>query len=124
MNATRMTAEELAARCAALAELAQGALRHFDAVDVIALPTAPIPPPRLDEVPDWDRYRALNLRMVRNTCLANLLGLNGLTLPIALDPLGLPVGLQVMAAPQRDDLLFGAGLAFERVLGTLPRRPG
>ena len=45
-----------------------------------------------------------------------------MSLPVGLDPLGLPIGLQLMAAPQRDDLLFSAGRAFERVLGTARQR--
>jgi aspartyl-tRNA(Asn)/glutamyl-tRNA(Gln) amidotransferase subunit A len=43
-------------------------------------------------------------------------------MPVGLDSLGLPIGLQVMAGPLRDDLLFGAGLAIEKALGTLRER--
>ena len=123
-HAAAISPEDLARRFAAIAEVGARAAGRFQGVDVIATPTAPIAPPALDEVADWESYRVRNLRMVRNTSLANLLGLNGLTMPVALDALGLPVGLQLMAAPMRDDLLFAAGLAFERALGTARDRLG
>ena len=116
--AADLPAQELAARFSAFAALARRAASRFDDIDVIASPTAPISPPRLDECADLERYRERNLLMIRNTCLANLLGLNGLTMPVAVDPLGLPVGLQLMAGPGRDDVLFAAGLAFEETLGS------
>lgn len=113
-----MTAVEFLERKHALEQLAARALARFDDIDVMATPTVPIPPPRIDAITDYDRYRAFNLGVLRNTCIANLLRLNALTMPVGLDALGLPVGLQLMAAPLRDDLLFAAGLAFEGALGT------
>lgn len=103
-------------------ELARSALARFDAVDVIVTPTIPIPPPRLDEIPDIDRYRHYNLLLLRNTHAVNYLRLCALTIPVGLDALGLPIGMQVIAAPLRDDFLFAAGLAFERALGTARER--
>jgi aspartyl-tRNA(Asn)/glutamyl-tRNA(Gln) amidotransferase subunit A len=113
----RMPAVELLERKHAFEQLAARALPRFDEVDVIAAPTVPIPAPRVDEVADYDRYRALNLAVLRNTCVANLLRLCALTIPAGLHPLGVPVGLMLMAAPMRDDVLFGAGLAIEKTLG-------
>lgn len=123
-NSAAISEADLRRRVESLASLASRMQHRFEAIDVIAMPTTPITAPRVDEIADWETYRTVNLRMVRNTCLANLLGLNGLTLPVALDPPGLPVGLQLMAAPGRDDLLFAAGLAFERVLGIARERLG
>jgi aspartyl-tRNA(Asn)/glutamyl-tRNA(Gln) amidotransferase subunit A len=105
-------------------ELAGRVLLRFDGIDVLAAPTIPIPPPRVDEIPDVDRYRHYNMLLLRNTHAANYLRLCALTMPVGLDPLGLPVGLQLMAAPLRDDLLFAAGLAIEEALGTLRQRLG
>ena len=122
--AAELSADELAARFSAFAALARRAASRFDDVHVIVSPTTPIAPPRLDACGDRDRYRERNLMMIRNTCLANLLGLNGLTMPVGLDALGLPVGLQLMAAANRDDTLFAAGLAFEKILGTARERLG
>ncbi len=122
--AAKISAGEFLQRKGALEELASRAPSRFEHVDVMVTPTAPISPPRVSEVPDWERYRTFNLKMVRNTGTANLLGLCALSMPVALDALRLPVGLQLMAAPNRDDLLFAAGLAFEKVLGTGRQRQG
>jgi aspartyl-tRNA(Asn)/glutamyl-tRNA(Gln) amidotransferase subunit A len=103
-------------------ELAQRALPRFEEIDVLVTPTIPIPPPRMDEVATLDRYRHFNMLLLRNTPAANYLRLCALTMPVGLDSLGLPIGLQVMAGPLRDDLLFGAGLAIEKALGTLRER--
>lgn len=122
--AAALPAAELAARFSAFEALARRAASRFQDIDVVAAPTTPISPPAVDECGDWDRYRERNLAMIRNTCLANLLGLNGLTMPVALDTLGMPVGLQLMAAANRDDMLFAAGLTFEKVLGAARERFG
>jgi aspartyl-tRNA(Asn)/glutamyl-tRNA(Gln) amidotransferase subunit A len=108
--------DEVRARKAAIDAIAARAHRRFDEVDVIATPTVQVPPPRMDEVDDHDAYRAHNMRLLRNTHTANLLGLCGISLPAGRDALGLPVGLQLMGAGMRDDRLFAAALAVERAL--------
>ena len=113
-----VTAEEVRSRKRAFDAIAQRSRRWFERVDVIATPTVQVPPPRMDEVDDHDAYRAHNMRLLRNTHTANLLGLCGITLPVGRDALGLPVGLQLMSGGMRDDLLFAAALAVERVLAS------
>ena len=44
--------------------------------------------------------------------LANLCGLPALSLPMGFDGAGMPLGLQVMAAPFRDPLVLRAGKGF------------
>jgi aspartyl-tRNA(Asn)/glutamyl-tRNA(Gln) amidotransferase subunit A len=113
------SAAEIEQRRAAFAQLATRAAARFEGIDVIATPTVAHTPPRLDEVvDDYEAYRAANLRMLRNTPAANLLQLCAITQPVGLDALGMPVGLQLMAAHMRDDLLFSAALASERALGS------
>jgi aspartyl-tRNA(Asn)/glutamyl-tRNA(Gln) amidotransferase subunit A len=115
-----VSAAEVRERKAAFDALAARNRRHFEALDVIATPTVQCPPPLVSEVEDHDGYRAHNMRLLRNTHTANLLGLCGLTMPVGRDALGLPVGLQLMAGPLKDDLLFAAGVAFEKVIGPRP----
>ncbi len=119
-----LPAVEFLERVRRLETLARATRLRFDDIDVIATATAPLSPPRVDELVSWEVYRAFNLRMVRNTSIANLLGLNALTLPVALDAARMPVGLQIMAAPGRDDLLFAAGVAIEQALGPARQRRG
>jgi aspartyl-tRNA(Asn)/glutamyl-tRNA(Gln) amidotransferase subunit A len=110
-------AGEVLARKAAFDAIAARNGRWFDRVDVIATPTVQVPPPRMDEVDDHEAYRAHNMRLLRNTHTANLLGLCGITLPVGVDALGLPVGLQLMGGAMRDDRLFAAARAVEESLG-------
>ncbi|MEO5694945.1 MAG: amidase [Usitatibacter sp.] len=119
-----ITAVEFLRRKAALEDLASEAIAVFDSVDVIASPTTPISPPLLEELATWDQYRVLNQKMVRNSSIANLLRQCALTMPVALDALGMPVGMQLMAAGGRDATLLGAGMAFEAALGNGRQRLG
>ena len=114
--AATISQDEVARRKSAFDALAARAARHFEALDVIATPTVPCPPPRIEEVSDPDGYRAHNLRLLRNTHTANLLQLCAITQPAGKDALGLPVGLQLMGAPMADDRLFEAARAVEKVL--------
>ena len=125
MNAAAgISAVEWLGRKLTLDGLARKARRVFEEVDVIATPTTAQTPPLLALIRTWEDYRPLNLKMARNTSVANLLQLNALTMPVALDACGMPVGLQIMADHGRDDLLFAAGLAFEKALGTCRERLG
>jgi len=117
MQAAALPAAEVRSRKAAFDALATRTRRHFQKMDVIATPTVQVPAPTLAQVADHDGYRAQNLGMLRNTHTANVLGLCGMTIPVGFDALGLPVGLQVMAAPMCDDLLFSAALSIEKALG-------
>jgi aspartyl-tRNA(Asn)/glutamyl-tRNA(Gln) amidotransferase subunit A len=127
---TRMTvAAELSApdylvRRMMIDELALAARKRFEHVDVIASPTLAQTPPSLAAIRGWEEYRPLNLRMARNTSVANFLKLCALTLPVALDAARMPVGLQITCDRGRDDLLFAAGLAIEKTLGTGRERLG
>ena len=125
MNAAaEVSAVELMLRKKSLDGWARESRRHFEGIDVIATPTTAQSPPALTALATWEQYRPLNLRMARNTSIANLLQLNALTLPVGLDALRMPVGLQIMADHGRDDFLFAAGLALEQALGTGRERLG
>ena len=125
MNAAaEVSAVEFMLRKKALDSWAREARGHFDGVDVMATPTTIQSPPALTALATWDEYRPRNLRMARNTSIANLLQLNALTLPVGLDAMRLPVGLQIMADHGRDDFLFAAARAMEGVLGTGRERIG
>jgi len=86
----------------------------FGAVDLIACPTTPTTAFRLGEMADSP------LRMYLQdvfTIPASLAGLPALSLPCGLDPRGLPVSLQLIAPPFREDLLLKVGAAYERAGG-------
>lgn len=89
-------------------------LSIFENVDVIATPTVPCLPFRLDDIlANLAELRPHELRMLRNTRHFNTLGWPAITLPCGLAN-GLPVGLQLASAPGKDGLLLQIAHAFEK----------
>ena len=64
-------------------------------IDVLAMPTVAVVPPRIDALDDDDAYGRTNMLVLRNTMVGNLFDLTGVTLPIPGTPL--PVGLMLLA---------------------------
>jgi aspartyl-tRNA(Asn)/glutamyl-tRNA(Gln) amidotransferase subunit A len=91
--------------------------RAFQAVDIIATPTSPVPPFRLGE--RMKDPLSMYLADVY-TLPASLAGIPALSLPCAMtratsDRPALPVGLQLMAAPLDEERLFTVAAAYEAV---------
>jgi Asp-tRNA(Asn)/Glu-tRNA(Gln) amidotransferase A subunit family amidase len=53
----------------------------------------------------------------------NLLGLPALTIPMAVDPEGLPVGVQIVGRPWEEEALLELGVALEQARGPFPSPP-
>ena len=88
--------------------------RIFDDVDVLLTPTVPIPPPSIKELSDHpDQLRPQELIMLRNTRPFNVWGTPTISLPCGFTKDGLPIGLQLAAAPWREDLLLQVANAYE-----------
>lgn len=105
-----------------LAGLAETA---FGDSDVIVLPANLITPPPIDGLADdLQAYGEVNYATLRPTCPINLLELCAVSVPVGLDPFGMPVGLQVVGRHGQDDVLLGVALAIERTLGTAEERLG
>ena len=68
-----------------------------------------------------EKFWARNRHLVHNLVPANYLSLSAATLPVGLDRLGMPVGLQFIAKGGDDERLAAIACAAERVLGT-PRK--
>ena len=64
-------------------------------IDVLAMPTVAVVPPRIDALDDDDAYGRTNMLVLRNTMVGNLFDLTGVTLSIPGTPL--PVGLMLLA---------------------------
>jgi Asp-tRNA(Asn)/Glu-tRNA(Gln) amidotransferase A subunit family amidase len=87
-------------------------------LDVLLTPTTPLPALPIHSMEigrDLGRY-------VRHTLLANLTGLPAITVPCGLSG-GLPVGLQLVARPLREDTLFAVGAAYEAAAPWAHLRP-
>ena len=96
----------------------------FADADMLVLPTVLITPPIVSELDDLDRYVEMNKAALGATSPISMLGLCAVTIPVGLDRLGMPVGLQLVARGGQDEALLGAALAAERVLGTARDRLG
>ncbi len=89
-------------------------------MDAVLTPTVAITPPTLESLEPEGAYPKANMKALRNTVMANFMGLCGLTLPVGRDAAGMPVGLQVLAGPWQEARLLAIGLAIEAKLGTGP----
>lgn len=89
--------------------------RTFDDVDVLLAPTVPIPPPRIADLRAHpENLRPAELMMLRNTRPFNVWGIPTISVPCGFTKDGLPIGLQLAAAPWREDLVLQAGHAYEQ----------
>ena len=98
--------------------------RDFDAAfercDVLASPIASTPAFRLGEL--VNDPLAMYLSDIY-TISANLAGIPGLSLPCGVSSTGLPIGLQLLAAPFEEDRLLRAARMFERATDWHTKRP-
>jgi aspartyl-tRNA(Asn)/glutamyl-tRNA(Gln) amidotransferase subunit A len=118
-NAENLSAYEYLTRRLRLLEAAKGASARFEDVDVIATPTVMFTPHVLtEEEADSEKFWTRNRKIVHNLVPANYLRLCAATLPVGLDRLGMPVGLQLIARGGNDERLVMIACAAERILGT------
>jgi Asp-tRNA(Asn)/Glu-tRNA(Gln) amidotransferase A subunit family amidase len=91
-------------------------------VDVIATPTTGLVAPRLppDAVAAGESDFTLLDRMSRFVTAANLTGHPAISIPAGHDPTGLPVGLQLIARPWREDVLLCVAAIAERLIRRTP----
>ncbi|MGA2964679.1 MAG: amidase [Terriglobales bacterium] len=87
----------------------------FDDVDVLLTPTVPIPPPAIAGLREHpDDLRPQELIMLRNTRPFNVWGIPAISVPCGFTRNRLPIGLQLAAAPWREDVALQAAHAYEQ----------
>ena len=87
----------------------------FEEVDILLTPTAPIPPPTISDLKTHpDQLRPAELLMLRNTRPFNEWGIPAISVPCGFTKDGLPIGLQLAAAPWREDVVLQAANAYEQ----------
>ena len=89
------------------------ATRPFDA---IAMPTAPIAPPRIDALTDDAEFTRVNQLALRNPSLTNFLDRCAISLPMH-RPGEAPAGLMLMGETGGDARLFALASAVEKTIG-------
>ena len=92
----------------------------FTQVDAIATPVAPTTAFRIGE--HGDDPLAMYLEDVF-TLPTNLAGVPGLAFPVGFDARGLPVGMQLMGAHFREEILFRMAHAYQQVTGWHQQAP-
>jgi aspartyl-tRNA(Asn)/glutamyl-tRNA(Gln) amidotransferase subunit A len=92
----------------------------FREVDVVLGPTSPTPPFKLGE--RTDDPLSMYLSDIY-TITANLAGIPGISIPCGMTRLGLPIGLQLLAAPFSEEKMLRVARVFERVTDWHFKRP-
>jgi aspartyl-tRNA(Asn)/glutamyl-tRNA(Gln) amidotransferase subunit A len=96
----------------------------FNEVDVLLTPTVPIPPPTIADLSAHpEDLRLQELIMLRNTRPFNVWGIPTISLPCGFTKDGLPIGLQLAAAPWRGIALLQAAYAYEQATEWHKKRP-
>jgi len=85
-------------------------VEHGGRFDIVALPTTPIPAPKIEGL---DAVAAAGV-LTRFTAPFNLTGLPALSVPVGNTAHGLPIGLQLVGAPWAESKVLRAGYAFEQ----------
>ncbi|MBI3011895.1 MAG: Asp-tRNA(Asn)/Glu-tRNA(Gln) amidotransferase subunit GatA, partial [Candidatus Omnitrophica bacterium] len=94
--------------------------KAFEGCDVILTPTAPTPAFRIGEKLDDPLQMYLSDIF---TISANLAGVPALSLPCGFSKEGLPIGMQLLAAPFKEDVLLQAAFAYEQATEWHLRKP-
>ena len=97
-------------------EASRRAIRKiFEEADILLAPAVPIPPPRIDDLQKHpENLRPAELLMLRNTRPFNVWGIPVISVPCGFTKDGLPIGLQLAAAPWREDLLLQVANAYQQ----------
>lgn len=100
------------------------AAERLKTVDVLVTPSVATTPPTLEALKPEGEYPRINIKALRNTCIGNVLGLCGLTLPVGLDQARMPVGMLLTARPFSEPRMLSVAAQMERVLGSARERLG
>jgi aspartyl-tRNA(Asn)/glutamyl-tRNA(Gln) amidotransferase subunit A len=90
------------------AELQREMLKVFEDVDVLLMPTVPIVAPTIENADQTP------LVLTRNVALWSFVGFPAISVPCEPSPAGLPIGLQVVAAPHAEAAIIAVARAVER----------
>jgi amidase len=93
-----------------------------DGFDLLLTPTLAAPPAPLGELAGPGGGRRMRA-WLQYTAQFNLTGQPAISLPVHVTDTGLPIGVQFVAAPFREDVLVGLGAQLEAVVGWTDRRP-
>ncbi|NET34159.1 MAG: amidase [Cyanothece sp. SIO1E1] len=112
-----LTSHDMAIIGAKIASLSKQFLERASEGIAVVMPTVAIVPPKLSYVnASLDNFASTNMMALRNTRIANLLGLCSISLPAGFTSDGFPVGLMLNCPPFHDKNLILAARAIEKSL--------
>ncbi len=94
--------------------------RLFESIDVLIIPATPMPATQID---DSDPLTLSKGNLTRFTRMFNLTGNPALVLPCGFSTDDLPIGLQLVGAQWREDLILQAARKYERATTWQQRHP-
>ncbi|HEY3954116.1 MAG TPA: amidase family protein [Streptosporangiaceae bacterium] len=122
-----------AARAADAAEVCRAGLRRLAlrgqfarllrSIDLLLTPVHPFAPLTLDDIRTLGEQPELIADLQRYTAPFDLTGNPTITIPGGFTGTGLPTGIQLVAADQREDLLVAAATAFQQQTSFHRRHP-
>ncbi len=95
----------------------------FEEVDLLLVPTMPVPVPSLTRMSEYGQDPTVLLRILRFTAPFDFSGSPTITLPSGIDRAGIPLSMQLVGPHVSEDLLCRAGHAFQQVTDWHTRRP-
>lgn len=119
----RMTGIEFGAIMHERLEFAGRLAALFRSVDLLLMPTMPVPVPSLERMAEYGQDDTVLLRMLRFTAPFNFAGSPTITLPCGIDAAGLPLSLQLVGPPVSEALLCRTGHAYQQRTEWHTRRP-
>jgi len=107
--------EKRAAAAAALRAARIEILQVFEKHDLLVTPTTPRAAPMIAPLQaDPDQLRPAEIMLLRNTRPFNVWGLPAISVPCGSTSSGLPIGLQIVGARWREDLVLRLAYAYEQ----------
>ena len=87
----------------------------FRDVDVLVMPTTPVPAPRIsDLLRDISKLRPAEVLLLRNTRPINLWGLPAISIPCGVTSQRLPIGLQIVGPPKGEEVILRTARTLEQ----------
>ncbi len=120
-----LTARQLAEALQQLARFERSVIHQFSSFDAVMTPSLALTPRPIGWYDDEDAERnfAQQVQYTPWTSFANVAGLPAISLPVLHTEAGLPMGVQLVGRPGREDVLLAIGAQLERRLRWQERHP-
>jgi Asp-tRNA(Asn)/Glu-tRNA(Gln) amidotransferase A subunit family amidase len=116
LTGSKVTSEAAAEAKTRLERTRQEAATLFADIDVMLTPTVPILSPAIDDLlAHPETLRPREMIMLRNTRPFNVLGTPAISVPWDLSSDGMPIGIQLVAAPRKDFELLAIAEQLEKI---------